>query len=56
VRVLRKSNSGQLSGRVWRSRYGVLTVRTCDTQLRARVQAWMDCVRESWIHSLPIGA
>jgi hypothetical protein len=56
VRVLRKSNSGRLSGRAWRSRYGVLTVRTCDTQLRARMQAWMDCLRESWIHSQPIGA
>lgn len=44
----RKSNSGRLSGRTWRSRYGVLTVRACDTLLRARMQAWMDAIRAGW--------
>jgi excisionase family DNA binding protein len=50
ARVLfqRKSNSGNLSGRCWRSRYGVLTVRVNDTLLHARMQAWMDKTRESW--------
>jgi hypothetical protein len=48
VRLQRKSNSGQLSGRQWRSRYGVLTVRANDTYLRARLQAWMDCIRAEW--------
>jgi hypothetical protein len=56
VRLLRKSNSGQLAGRTWRCRYGVLTVRTCDTLLRARLQAWMDCVREQWVDSAANGA
>ena len=48
IRMQRKSNSNQLAGRMWRSRYGVLTVRICETQLRARVQAWMDCLRAGW--------
>lgn len=48
VRMQRKSNSGQLAGRTWRSEHGVLTVTTCDTLLRARLQAWIDQVREGW--------
>ena len=44
----RKSNSGNLGGRSWRSRHGVLTVRVADTMLHARMQAWMDLTRESW--------
>ncbi len=47
-RVLRKSNSNQLSGRIWRSPYGVLSVTVSDTYLRARLQAWMDLTRQSW--------
>ena len=31
ITVLRKSNSGMLKGRIWRSEYGVLTVRASDT-------------------------
>jgi transposase-like protein len=56
VRLQRKSNSGRLRGRRWRSRYGVLTVTTCDTLLRARLQAWMDCVQSEWVHSPTNGA
>ncbi|HZI91837.1 MAG TPA: hypothetical protein VFD31_09485 [Thermoleophilaceae bacterium] len=48
IRLQRKSNSSQLAGRTWRSRHGVLTVRTCDTLFRARLQAWMDLLRASW--------
>lgn len=48
VRLLRKSNSNQLTGRTWRSRYGVLSVAIMDTYLRARLQAWMDLTRRSW--------
>jgi excisionase family DNA binding protein len=48
IRMQRKSNSNQLAGRTWRSRYGVLTVRICETPMRARVQAWMDCLRAGW--------
>jgi excisionase family DNA binding protein len=48
VRLQRKSNSNQLAKRTWRSRHGVLTVTANDTLLRARMQAWMDCLRESW--------
>jgi AcrR family transcriptional regulator len=49
IRLQRKSNSGQLSGRSWRSEYGVLTVRVCDTLLRARLQAWIDLLRADWV-------
>jgi transcriptional regulator with XRE-family HTH domain len=56
IRMQRKSNGGQLAGRTWRSRYGVLTVTTCDTLLRARLQAWMDCLQQTWLHSPGNGA
>jgi len=48
IRLQRKSNSGQLNGRQWRSRYGVLTVRVNDTYFRARLQACMDRLRAEW--------
>jgi hypothetical protein len=48
IKLLRKSNSNQLSGRAWRSRHGVLSVRVQDTLLRARMQAWMDRLRAEW--------
>jgi hypothetical protein len=52
IRLQRKSNSGQLNGRNWRSRYGVLTICVGDTLLRARLQAWIDRLREEWwVHS-----
>ncbi len=51
-RYQRKSNSGQLNGRNWRSRWGVLTVNVDDTQLRARLQGWIDRVQEGWLDSL----
>jgi hypothetical protein len=48
IRFQRKSNSGQLSGRSWRSAHGVLAIRVFDTYLRSRLQAWMDRVRQDW--------
>jgi hypothetical protein len=48
IRLQRKSNSNQLTGRIWRCRHGVLTVRVNDTLFRARLDAWMDQVRASW--------
>jgi hypothetical protein len=48
IRVQRKSNSGQLAGRSWRSEHGVLTVAVDDTLLHARLRAWMDRLRETW--------
>ena len=56
VRMLPKANSGRLGGRVWRCKYGVLAVTTNDTLLRARLQAWMDCVQKEWVDSLANGA
>lgn len=48
IRLQRKSNSNQLAKRTWRSRYGVFAVTAHDTLLRARIEAWMDCLHESW--------
>jgi hypothetical protein len=48
IKLLRKSNSNQLTGRCWRSRHGVLHVRVSDTLFRARLQAWMDRLRSEW--------
>jgi len=48
IRLQRKSNSSQLLHRTWRCRYGVLAVTANDTLLRARLQAWMDCLRHCW--------
>jgi len=48
IRLQRKSNSNQLTGRIWRCEHGVLQVAAYDTLLRARLQAWMDCLRASW--------
>lgn len=45
----RKSNSSQLKSRTWRSRYGVLTVRTNDTYFRARLGGWMDRLTNLWL-------
>lgn len=44
----RKSNSGKLAGRQFRSVYGLLSVETGDTYLRAKMQAWMDIVKSQW--------
>lgn len=55
IRPQRKSNSNQLTGRRWRSRYGVLCVRSSDTYLRAKLEAWMDCLRAEWLDSRSAG-
>ena len=56
IRLQRKSNSGQLAGRSWRSQYGVLTISAGDTLLRARLQGWIDCLRTHWVDSPVTGA
>jgi hypothetical protein len=44
----RKTNSGQLSGRIWRCEHGLLTIRTSDTLFRARLDAWIVCLKREW--------
>jgi AcrR family transcriptional regulator len=56
IRFQRKSNSGRLTGRTWRSRYGVLTVSAGDTLLRARLEGWMHSLQDQWLHSPVSGA
>jgi len=48
IKIFPKSNSGKLKGRNWRSEFGVLTIRLGDTQLRSKIQAYMDKLEESW--------
>jgi hypothetical protein len=48
ITLLRKSNSGRLARRTWRSAHGVMSVRVHDTLLRARLQAWIDRIRQDW--------
>jgi hypothetical protein len=48
IKLQRKSNSNQLTGRSWRSRHGVLNAFVHDTMLRARMQAWTDRLRGDW--------
>lgn len=48
VRLYPKSNSGELRTRVWRCEHGVASVEVYDTQLRARLGAWMDRIRSRW--------
>jgi hypothetical protein len=52
IRPQRKSNSGQLSGRNWRCKHGVLTVCANDTLFRSRLQAWIDRQQDGWLDSL----
>lgn len=49
IKLQRKSNSGQLSSRAWRSRYGVIAIRASDALFRARLQGWMDRLQEDWV-------
>jgi excisionase family DNA binding protein len=56
IRLQRKSNSSQLASRTWRCKHGVLTVRTSDTYFREELQAWVDCLRDSWLDSNGVGA
>jgi hypothetical protein len=43
-----KTNSGRLSGRIWRCEHGLLMIRTSDTLFRARLEAWISCLKREW--------
>ena len=51
IKFQRKSNSGQLRNRTWRCKYGVLAIRVNDTYFRARLQGWLDRLRDHWLDS-----
>jgi transposase-like protein len=55
IKSCRKSNSGQLRRRTWRCVHGVLTISASDTYFRARMQAWVDCLKAEWLHSASAG-
>jgi len=48
VRFTLKSNSGQMRTRKWRCQYGVMSVASWDTNLRSRLQGWIDCLVRTW--------
>lgn len=48
IKVTRKSNSGGLTGRTFRSRYGVFSIWLSDTYVRSGMEAWMDYLKERW--------
>jgi hypothetical protein len=50
-RYQRKSNSNQLTGRTWRSKWGVITVCANDTLFRMRLEGWIHCLKELWLDS-----
>lgn len=49
VHIMRKSNSGKLSGRQFRSKYGVFAIQLSDTYLHSKIQAWMAYLRKQWV-------
>ena len=51
ILLQRKSNTSGLAARTWRSKHGVLTVAVGDTVLRARLQGWIDRLRDQWLDS-----
>ncbi len=51
IRCHRKSNSGRLSGRVWRCQYGVMAIASHDTCFRSRMAAWVDLIKREWTAS-----
>jgi excisionase family DNA binding protein len=48
VRLTRKTNSGRMSGRVWRCKHGVLAISSHDTYFRTRLGAWIDLLKREW--------
>jgi hypothetical protein len=48
IRCTHKSNSGRLSGRVWRCQHGVLAISSHDTYFRTRLGAWIDLIKRDW--------
>ncbi len=51
IRCQRKSNSGRMSGRVWRCRHGVMAIASHDTYFRSRMAAWVDLIKQDWTGS-----
>jgi hypothetical protein len=56
IRRQRKANSSQLASRKWRCKYGVVSVGVNDTAFRARLQGWIDSLKNQWVDSRHLGA
>lgn len=42
IHVMRKTNSGKMSGRNWNSKYGVLAVYIADAYLKTKIDYWLE--------------
>jgi transposase-like protein len=51
INLLRKSNSGRLTGRRFACEFGIFQIQVSDTLFRSRLQALMDVVQEEWASS-----
>jgi hypothetical protein len=49
VNITHKSNSGKLSGRQFRTRYGVFSIQASDTYFHSKMQAWLTYLRKQWV-------
>jgi hypothetical protein len=56
IRLQRKSNSSKLAFRKWRCKYGVMSIAVNDTVFRARLQGWIDSLKNQWLDSVRLGA
>lgn len=48
IRILYKSNAGNLKGRNSSVKYGIMTIGTNDTYFREKLRAWTDIVQLEW--------
>ncbi|MBD3261713.1 MAG: hypothetical protein GF334_08610 [Candidatus Altiarchaeales archaeon] len=48
IHTTRKSNSGRMAHRNWRSEYCVFSMSFGDTYLRAKIQALLDYIQAEW--------
>jgi len=48
IQLRAKDGAGKLARRSWRSQYGVMSVTVNDTYLRAKLQSWIDWIKEQW--------
>lgn len=48
IKLVAKTNSGELKGRNWNSPNGIITIRVGDVRLRSKIQAWIDYLQDQW--------
>lgn len=46
IRISRKSNTGKMHKRNWNSKYGVITIRFCDSYLKTMINTWGELLKK----------